>query len=185
MKRLKHNAARTAARWDERERLRESRESHYVIQDEETGLYWAGHAAPPPSRGRIVKLAGEEIRALRLQLKEEQHAFGRRFLVTRRTVIRWEQGGHDFGVRWHGAHHWDEEAALSHATAQAAMRRLCDRHRVFFSVSWWDHGGTWWGHRTRYHETRDEREAHDLAAELLALLPPQGAASVRVRLGMD
>lgn len=48
MKRLKHNAARTAARWAERERLRDSRESHYIIQ-EETGLYWAGHAAAPPS----------------------------------------------------------------------------------------------------------------------------------------
>lgn len=122
-----------------------------------------------------MKLAGEEIRALRLQLKEEQHAFGRRFLVTRRTVIRWEQGGHCFGARWHGLQLWDERDALEHAAAQAG--RNLHRERLFFAVQWHDTNYT-----TRSHELRDEREAFDLAAELLAL---DGAESVRVRLGMD
>ena len=47
-----------------------------------------------------AKATSEEIRRVRQALGEDQPAFGARFGVTRRTVIRWEKAGHIF--RWWG-----------------------------------------------------------------------------------
>lgn len=42
------------------------------------------------------RIQGEEIRRVRLALKESQTKFGARFGKHRRSVIRWEKSGHYF-----------------------------------------------------------------------------------------
>lgn len=113
-----------------------------------------------------MRLTGDDVRSLREQLKEDQSTFGRRFLVSRRTVIRWEQRGHAFGLRRHGGERWDEVRSLRHAEANAGRDLLNTSYTVY-----WRYGSTRLGV-----PERDEQAARDLAAEAVAL----GADDVRV-----
>ena len=49
----------------------------------------------------MANIEGVEVRRIRKLLKEDQTAFGKRFGVTRRTIIRWEKSGHNF-PEWGG-----------------------------------------------------------------------------------
>lgn len=82
----------------------------------------------------------EEIRRVRQALGEDQLAFGARFFVTRRTVIRWEKTGHIFR-RWSGWLRGDgkseseiwldavENASMQRATAISARKPKAARRR--------------------------------------------------------
>ncbi len=79
-----------------------------------------------------MNVTGAEIRKVREQLGEDQTVFGSRFGVHRRTIIRWEKGGHSFSEwgswkrsdRKTEADLWKAVAVLAEASAARAEKKL-------------------------------------------------------------
>ncbi|HJX19110.1 MAG TPA: hypothetical protein VJ437_13085 [Acidiferrobacterales bacterium] len=80
----------------------------------------------------MTHATGEEIRRVRQALGEDQTVFGTRFGVHRRTIIRWEKGGHSFSEwgswerpdRKTEADLWKAVVTLAESSAAKAEKKL-------------------------------------------------------------
>jgi flagellar biosynthesis GTPase FlhF len=78
-----------------------------------------------------MNVTGADIRKVREQLGEDQTVFGTRFDVHRRTVIRWEKGGHSF-MSWGG---WNRPDGKSEFDLWRATVALAESSRVESSAA--------------------------------------------------